>query len=178
MSASTQVALLRGINVGGHAKVAMADLRSLVADLGFGDVRTHLNSGNVVFTNNSCGPDEAASQIGEAMARRLGVEVAVLARAGEDLAGVVAANPLGSVATDPSRYFVAFFSGPPKGVIPDVEVPDRLVLLGREGYLWCPNGARDTPLTNAFLEKRLGVVSTSRNWNTVTRLLALTQDGD
>ncbi|MGH9128545.1 MAG: DUF1697 domain-containing protein [Acidimicrobiales bacterium] len=172
------MALLRGINVGSHNRVGMAELRELVSGLGFGDVRTHMQSGNVIFTSDGALPAEAESKMQTALARLLGLEVRVIVRTRQELADVVAANPLGRVAADPSRYFVAFLSATPEpersvGLEPASNEADQLVLSGREAYLWCPNGARETRLTNSFLEKRLGVAATSRNWNTVTRLLAL-----
>lgn len=175
--APTLVALLRGINVGGHNKVPMAELRELAATLGFGEVRTHLQSGNVIFTSTT-DPDQAAAQIEQALAQRLGLNIRVLVRTRDEIAAVVAANPLGFVATDPARHFVGFLSAVPDpdrlaGLHPGDHEPDQFRIIGREIYLWCPAGARETRLTNAFLEKRLAVTATARNWNTVTRLLVL-----
>src|SRR5690242_2612616 len=108
---ATHVALLRGINVGRAKRVAMADLRALVEGLGFGEVRTLLNSGNVVFT----APDTAAgaaAHIEAALAERLGVSSRVTVLAATELAAVLAGNPLTAVATDPSRFLIAILANP------------------------------------------------------------------
>jgi uncharacterized protein (DUF1697 family) len=173
-------ALLRGINVGGHKKVAMADLRSLLQDLGCADVATHLQSGNAVFSSNR---REAGLQqdIAAAIADRLGVSCAVLIRTGAELAAAVSGHPLGDEPENPSRYFVAFLSAEPAaakiGALAEMSFePDQLWVAGREAYLWCPGGAADTKLTGAMLERQLGVTATVRNWNTVTKLVSLTTD--
>lgn len=219
VSPVTQVALLRGINVGRNNRISMARLRELVEALGCEEVRTYVQSGNVVFAS-AAAPERSARDIEDSIARQLGLAVSVLVRTGDELATVVAANPLADVATDPARHFVAFLSAPPDPLrlgelLGEEHSPDRLAVdcehplarasdqLGAmsakkcsssfqerpdgecgdgrasrarrvgEVYLWCPNGARDTRLTNAFVERRLGVISTARNWSTVTRLAAM-----
>lgn len=171
------MALLRGINVGGHNRVPMAELRALVEGLGHTEVRTHLQSGNVIFTS-ARDPGRIATEIEEGLVQRLGLGIRVLVRTRDELAEVVAANPLGFVATEAARHFVGFLSAAPDpqrvaALEPADHEPDQFRVLGREIYLWCPGGARDTRFTNAFVERRLGVTATARNWNTVTRLLAL-----
>src|SRR5436190_7614221 len=101
--AGRQVALLRGINVGRAKRVAMADLRALIEGLGYGDVRTLLNSGNVVFTAPRAAPDNAAARIEKALATDLGVSARVTVLTAQELAEAVAANPLLEVADDFSR---------------------------------------------------------------------------
>ncbi|MFD0597983.1 DUF1697 domain-containing protein [Catellatospora coxensis] len=103
--------LLRGINVGGNKKIAMADLRKLVEGLGHSDVKTLLQSGNVVFSSDS--PDQAAlaAELERAIEAELGMSVGCLVRDGADLARIIAADPLGEVADNPSRQFVVFLSG-------------------------------------------------------------------
>jgi uncharacterized protein (DUF1697 family) len=172
------VALLRGINVGGHKMVPMARLRVLLAELGYRDVVTHLQSGNAVISAD--GPAAALEQdIAEAVAARLGVSCAVMVRTGAQLAAAVSVNPLGGAPENPSRYFVAFLSTPPAAAklaaLDGVSFePDTLWVRGSEAYLWCPAGAAQTKLTGAAVEKLLGVSATARNWNTVTRLAELT----
>ena len=171
-------ALLRGINVGGHNKVPMAGLRAVLTDLGYADLATHLQSGNAIFSSQA--PAAALElDIAQAVAARFGVSCAVMVRTGAELAAAVRASPLGGEPENPSRYFVAFLSKQPAArVLKQLDgvsfEPDALWVRGREAYLWCPAGAGETKLTNAALEKRLGVAATARNWNTVTRLASMT----
>jgi uncharacterized protein (DUF1697 family) len=170
--------LLRGINVGGNKKVPMADLRALLSDLGYADVATHLQSGNAVLTSDVPAAD-LERDIAAAVENRIKVSCAVLVRTGAELADAISRNPLGGEPENPSRYFVAFLSAEPAAAKADALAQtsfgsDRLWIFGREAYLWCPNGAADTKLTGALLEKQLGVRATARNWNTVTKLAELT----
>jgi len=171
-------ALLRGVNVGGHNKIAMADLRRILTDLGCADVITHLQSGNAVFSSES-GIDALAADIAGALAAQVGLTCAVMVRTSAELAGIVSGHPLGREPDNPSRYFVAFLAGAPDAAaaaaLTELDLsPERAWVVNREAYLLCPNGAADTQLTNTFVEKRLGVAATARNWNTVTKLAALT----
>ena len=171
------VVLLRGINVGRHKRVKMADLRALLEDAGYRDVRTLLQSGNVVLDTDE-DPGTVAGRIEAALAERLGFAVGVVVRTGEELAAVVAANPLGDVATDGSRHFVVFLSHALEpGALAALEsrefVPERWVARERELFLWCPAGVQDSPLMKAATDPRGGPTATARNWNTVTKLLDL-----
>ncbi len=175
----TYAALLRGINVGRNKRIAMADLRALVEGLGHESVRTHLQSGNVVFDSpkRSAKPLEAA--IEQAIAAELGMDVTVMVRRSDELAAVVAASPFGGRTHDPKQIHVAFLSEKPKtaavkGFGIEEFAPDELRVIGREAHLLYPDGYARTKLTNAVLEKQLGVRATSRNWRTVTALADLT----
>lgn len=172
-----QIALLRGINVGGHNEIGMAQLRELLSELGFAGVRTHLRSGNVVLSSDSS-PEDSARAIESALADRFGASAPVLVRSRDDLARVVAGNPLHHLVTDPAKFLVIFLSDVPdpdalRAVPPADFAPDVFAAGPREIYLWCPNGLRDTKLSHAFWEKRLGRTATGRNWNTVTKLLEI-----
>ncbi|MEU1725607.1 DUF1697 domain-containing protein [Actinomadura sp. ATCC 39365] len=178
---SRQVALLRGVNVGGRNMVSMAELRELLAGLGFEDVKTHLQSGNVVYTSGKS-PDKAAAEIEAALARDLGVPVPVLARTGTELGEILKANPLGDVAADDALHLVTFLSekpdaGPIKALDPDAFKPDVFKHVGKEIYVWCPDGVRNTKLSYSFWEKKLGVTATARNWKTVCKLHELATAG-
>ncbi|HEV3322474.1 MAG TPA: DUF1697 domain-containing protein [Solirubrobacteraceae bacterium] len=175
---SRQIALLRGVNVGGHNRVPMAHLRELMGELGYGDVRTHLQSGNAVFTAPGTPPEQAAREIEGQLASALGLGVRVLVRTVAELAQVVAANPLPDAVAEPSRLLVTFLSAPPspellRDLDPADFEPDLFGVGEREIYVWCPEGVRTIKLSYAFFERRFGVVATARNWNTVTRLLEL-----
>jgi uncharacterized protein (DUF1697 family) len=175
-----QIVLLRGINVGGNRRVAMADLRTLLARIGYGDVRTHLQSGNVIIESGHT-PERLKVAIERGLADELGLEIEVFVRTRDELAAVIARNPLGDVADNPSRYFVSFLSGKPDpSAIRAAKATDagreRFVVHGRELYAWHPDGVRDSKLAKLLAEKRLGVTATARNWNTVTKLLALADE--
>jgi uncharacterized protein (DUF1697 family) len=176
---ATHAALLRGINVGGHQRVAMADLRALLAGLGHTEVSTLLQSGNAVFSSRRKDEARLAGEIEEAIARKLKLTVRCLVRDRRDLQRVVDRNPLPARVGDPARLLVTFLSDKPdraflKAIDPRAYAPEEFGAGERELYVWSPGGLRDSKLTHAFFEKKLaGVVATSRNWNTVTRLLAL-----
>ena len=173
---TTQVALLRGINLAGRARVEMARLREVIEALGYRDVRTHLQSGNVLFSSERA-PEEAARDIEAAVAEHL-IPVPVLVRTRDELAKVVERNPLGDVATDPRRYLVTFLSASPDSRrVRELDAgdfePEVFHVAGREAYVWSPSGVRASRLSYAFWEKHFGLTATARNWNTVTKLLAL-----
>ncbi len=177
-----QIALLRGINVGGHKKVQMARLRELMEDLGYRDVRTYVQSGNVVFSGPDEPPVELARQLEVQLAATFGFEVSVVVRTRDELAEVIAANPLRHVATDSARHLVIFLVAevdPDRvaGVDPADFAPEAFHVRGREVYVWAPEGLRDSRVYKALSEKRLGGVATARNWRTVERLLALADEG-
>lgn len=172
----SQIALLRGINLGAHNRVGMAPLRELLTSLGYGSVRTHLQSGNVVLRSDTPA-GRTAERISAEVARAFSVDVPVLVRTRAELAAVVAADPLGAVATDPARYLVQFLDAEPDPrVLAAMEAavaePERYATLGREVYLWLPAGIRDSKLAAAV--NRSG--GTGRNWRTVRRLLDLADE--
>lgn len=170
------VALIRGINLGRAKRVAMAELRALVEDLGYADVRTLLNSGNVVLSAPN-GASDAAARIEAALAARLRVSARVFVLTAGELAAVVAEHPLRDIATEPSRLFVAFLGDPADR--PRLEAlarqdwtPDVMALGTRAAYLWCPDGLSASRLPEA-VGRVLGDATTTRNWTTVTKLHAL-----
>lgn len=172
-----QIALLRGINVGRNNRIAMAELRELMDGLGYTDVKTHLMSGNVVFTSPTT-PRVVAQELARAVDSELCPGIKVLVRSRAELAKVVANNPLPDAAGDGSRFLVMFLSAKVEpGVLQDIDpaefAPEEFRVANREIYLWCRNGIQDSKLSKALSEKRLGVTATARNWNTVTGLLDL-----
>jgi uncharacterized protein (DUF1697 family) len=174
-------ALLRGINVGGRKKIPMAELRALLASLGYADVVTHLQSGNAVFTAPEQSPQALAGAIAEGVTGGFGMDVKIVVRTHGELADVIRRSPLPDGPENPSRFFVAFLSAAPEADATDAMEsmsfdPDRIWISEAEAFLWCPAGAADTKLPNNFLEKRLKVTATSRNWNTVLKLAELTRD--
>ena len=170
-----QVVLLRGINLAKRRRVAMSDLRELLEEAGYEDVRTHLQSGNVILSS-PLSARKLEAQLERQLTRGLGMDVRVLVRTRPELTKVVALDPLGEVATNPSRYLVGFLS---KRLAPklarELEAAG-VVVHGREFYAWHPDGVQRSPLAKLVDDKHLGVVSTARNWNTVTKLLELLDD--
>lgn len=170
------VALLRGINVGRNRRVAMADLRGWLTDLGYDGVRTHLQSGNAVFSSRKR-RDSVRREIEARLVGETGFPIDVVVRTAEELREVVDADPLGEVATDPSRYLVSFLAAPlDRAGLPDLDPaayqPERLHVGKQEIYFWCPGGVLGSAVLPAFTHQATGV-STVRNWKTVTRLLEL-----
>ena len=168
---STYVALLRGINVGGKNKLPMAELARIFAAAGCEDVRTYIQSGNVVF---SAGPKLGPLQL----ATRLRLEVPVVIRSSAELARVVARNPFLKRRIDHDWLHVAFLADAPDrsraaSLDPDRSPGDEFVLRGREIYLHLPNGAGKSKLTNAWFDSKLATTSTIRNWRTVLTLLEM-----
>jgi uncharacterized protein (DUF1697 family) len=175
-----QIALLRGINLGPARRVAMADLRELLESLGHAEVRTHLQSGNAVFTSDEP-PDEVARRLEREIAKRLSVETDVVVRTRDELADVVRRDPFGELADDPKRYQVSFFArDPDPGAVRELEAadfsPERVVVSGREIYAWHPDGVQRSKLARILAGERFGSPGTARNWNTVTKLLALADE--
>jgi uncharacterized protein (DUF1697 family) len=174
------VALLRGINVGGNTKIAMADLRAMLTDLGFTDVATLLQSGNAVFSAKDKTEGAVVRKLDAAVHKTFGMPVRSVIRTAAELAQVVAHDPFKGVATDGAKYAVTFLSAPPpkefaSSVDPGSIAPEQMKVIGREVYMWCPEGLRDTVVGKLLTERRLGALPTTRNWNTVTKLLALAE---
>jgi len=171
------VALLRGINVGRAKRVAMADLRGLVEDLGYADVRTHGNSGNVAFSTPGATAGAAARRIELALAERVGVSSRVTVLSAAALEAAVRGNPLLDIAVEPSRLLVAF-PADPADLASLAKLarrrwdPEALALGDGVAYLWCPTGILESRVLES-VERALGDAVTTRNWSTTTKLLAL-----
>jgi uncharacterized protein (DUF1697 family) len=175
-----RVALLRGINLGPHKRVAMPALRELLAEAGFEQVRTYVQSGNVVVASDAA-PESLARELEALIADRLGFEVEVIVRTEEDLAQVVKRNPLAKVAVEPKRYQVTFLAEElePRRLeqLAGLAAPsEQFVAKGRELYAWHPDGVARSKLWAKLGSTGLGVKGTSRNWSTVTTLLAMMRE--
>jgi len=184
MSAPRQlVVLLRGINVGPHKRIRMADLRALLEGLGLEDVRTLLQSGNAVVRTAQA-PAKVAEAVKDAIDREFGFDVDVVVRTDVELEAVVAADPFGEQADDPKKYVVLFLTRKPdaaavKAVAAKADdfLPEEFRANGRELYVWCPGGLQKSPLNVALAHRRVAPVVTARNWNTVLKLRDLVRDG-
>ncbi len=176
MASPARVAvLLRGVNVGRAKRIAMSDFAALLGDLGVTDVRTLLNSGNAVGTSDLA-PTRLAPAVGSAIEERLGFTCDVVVRTREEVAAVVAHDPLAKVATDPSRYLVVFLSASPtEAAVATLSAldlaPEEWVLEGRELYLWMPAGVAESAMSKHLAKGVLGVTWTGRNVATVRKIL-------
>jgi uncharacterized protein (DUF1697 family) len=175
---ATYVALLRGINVGGNNKVPMKGLAEMFSSLGHRDVVSYIQSGNVVFTTASSSMPSLAAALEREITTTFGVKSVVLLRTHSELESVVNNNPFLVEGADLSKLQVTFLDeAPGKSVLdeidPDVCAPDQFVVRKREIYSHCPDGFGRSKLVG-YLERRLETQrATTRNWNTVTKLLAL-----
>ena len=176
--ASTHVALLRGVNVGGKNLLPMTELAGLFEAAGCARVRTFIQSGNVLLAAPAALarrlPDEIAARVED----RHGLRLRVIVRTAAELRRVASRNPFLRSGADPKRLHVAFLSAVPGRAAvarldPARSPPDAFAVRGSEVYLSLPNGAGRTRLSNDYLERTLGTASTLRNWNTVVRLAAL-----
>jgi uncharacterized protein (DUF1697 family) len=176
----TYAALLRAVNVGGRNRVPMAELRTLLTQLGLEDVTTYVQSGNVVFRSRSGSASTLAAEIEKQIAGAFGVRATVLLRTPAQLRKIAGANPFLAEESDPLRLHVAFLDAAPAAkakaqLDPQRSPPDRFSVRGSEIYLHLPNGAGRSKLTIDYFERRLGVRGTARNWKTVTKLLELVE---
>ena len=178
---SLHIALLRGINVGGHAMLAMADLRELLTALGFRDVRTLLQSGNAVFSGGARGGAKLEAQLEKETLERIGLRTAYLVRSVDEWSDVVARNPfLNEAKRDPGRLVVMFLKAAPAADAVEelraaVSGPEVIRTGGRHLYITYPDGQGRSKLTGTMIEKKLGTIGTARNWNTVLRVGALAE---
>ena len=166
----TYVGLLRAINVGSR-KLAMADLRTILTDLGASDVQTYVQSGNVVFR----APAKTASSVQDSVSEFCGFDVRVLLRSVTDLEKIIEDQPYDG---PESAWHVTFLERVPAkaavaAIDPTAFEPDTFTVAGREVFLRCPDGYGRSKLSNAYFEKKLGVAATTRNWRTVLAVAEL-----
>jgi uncharacterized protein (DUF1697 family) len=171
-AASRYAVLLRGVNVGGHAKVPMARLREIAAGLGYAEPATYLQSGNLVVSAPGATADGVGDAIAGALRRELDVDVDVMVRQRDEVDAVIAANPFGELADDPKRLQVMFLAAHPApdrvaALDGDRFAPERFELGERCVYQWFPDGVGRSKLAAAPWERWLGVRGTARNWRTV-----------
>ncbi|MGY1723358.1 DUF1697 domain-containing protein [Blastococcus sp. SYSU DS0533] len=171
------VALLRAVNLGATRRVSMPQLREVLTARGYGAVRTHLTSGNVLL-ESPLPEAELAADLSAAIAEHFALDVPVVVRTAEEMAAVLATDPLGHVATDPARYAVTFYAEPldPERVaaLPAAE-GGEYVVRGREVYVWLRDGFQHSRTAGWKWDQLLGATGTNRNWNTVRKLVELTR---
>jgi uncharacterized protein (DUF1697 family) len=177
-----QIALLRGVNVGGHNAVAMSDLRELLTELGFVGARSILQSGNLVFRCDARTGVDLERMLEMEAEKRLGLRADFLIRSCEQWRKVVARNPFRKEAErDPGHLVVMFLKSAAsekdvKAVQASIAGSEIVRGDGRHLYIVYPDGIGRSRLTNALLEKKLGIRGTARNWNTVLKLAAFADD--
>ena len=174
------VVLLRGVNLAGRNRVAMPRLREALAEAGFEDVRTYVQSGNVVLSSRAR-PSTVAAKVERAIHDEFGLDIPVVVRTRDEVAEVVGRNPLGEVATNPKRYQVTFLAEPVgRDVVERIQAEaapgEKVAVEGREIYAWHPDGVGRSKLATLLSGKKLGVTATARNWTTVTKLLELADE--
>jgi uncharacterized protein (DUF1697 family) len=170
----THVALLRGVNVGGKNSLPMKDLARMFADAGCTDVRTYIQSGNVIFRTPRTASG-IADKITAAIEKRFGFRVPVILRTSEQLLQTIRGNPFLAGGVDAKWLHVYFLADPPKaGTIASLDparsAPDAFHVLGQEIFVHLPNGMARTKLTNAYFDSKLSTTCTARNWATVLKL--------
>ena len=174
-SPQTFAALFRGINLGGKNKVPMRELAALFGSLGHEDVVTYIQSGNVVFTSAGRDTKRLTAAIEAAVGEQFGLDVRVVLRTHAELEEIETACPFDDA------VHVVFLDRPPaaadvEALDPDRSPGDSFAVAGSEIFLNLPRGAGRTKLTLAWFERRLGVVGTQRNWNTLLKLIAMTAE--
>lgn len=175
----TFIALLRGVNVGGHGAIAMADLRDFLAALGFVDARSLLQSGNLVFRAKDGPLADLENRLERQAKRRLGLDTSFFVRTADEWKAAVAENPFPAEARrDPAHLVVYFLRDSPQeqsvaALGSAIAGPEVVRARGRHLYAVYPDGIGTSKLTLGLIERKLGTVATGRNWNTVTKLDAL-----
>jgi uncharacterized protein (DUF1697 family) len=158
--------------------MAMSDLRETFGSLGCDDVVTYIQSGNVLFSTTTKSEEDIVEAIEHRIAHDFGDSPAVLLRTVADLRRIGSKSPYAKKNADPARHHVTFLNEAPsktalKALVLPASGKDELVVDGREVYVYTPDGYAGTKFSGTFIERRLGVVSTTRNWNTVTKLCEL-----
>jgi len=176
------ISMLRGVNLGPHNRIKMEALRALYESLGFEGVRTHVQSGNVVFRTKETSVTKVATKIEDAIEKKFKFRPAVIVRTTEDLRKAVARTPFDSNRKlEPSKILVTFLASEPppdtRGNLARFQShPEELHLKGRELYIYFPNGAGRTKLPWSSVEKFLKVTGTARNWNSVLAMLEMAEE--
>jgi len=172
------ISFLRGVNMTGHNSVKMADLLALYLKMGFSDAETYIQSGNVVFTDSgNISPSAFSKTIEQAILQKFNYVIPAMIRTSEELTELLSTNPfLGEPDFNPAKMAVIFLHEKPSDSqllkVADVDYPpDKFKIIGRDIFIFCPNGFGRTKLYTNFFEKKMGVTGTARNWKTITTIL-------
>ncbi|MFK7749364.1 MAG: DUF1697 domain-containing protein [Kordia sp.] len=168
------IAILRGINVSGSKKLPMAELRELLAKLGFENIQTYIQSGNVVFKSSQKDQEKIGSQIAEAIKKQYDYEVPVLVKTIAQWKTAIVNNPF--TEEDISKQAITFLASIPEETTIDIDGKgDQFKIVHSEVYLYCPNGFGRSKLSNNLFERKLKTQATTRNWRTIYKLLDLAE---
>lgn len=176
---ATYVALLRAVNVAGRNQVAMSDLRGMLTDLGFDDVKSLLQSGNLIFKTGAGAGAAIEARLEAETTKRLGVKTAYIVRTAKEMDAVIANNPFPAEAErDPGHLVVVFLKDAPTASAVEalraaIKGPELVQAKGKHAYIVYPDGIGRSRLTSALIDARLGSQGTGRNWNTIVKLAAL-----
>lgn len=173
------ISILRGINVGGNRKILMADLKAMYEDLGFTNVSTYIQSGNVIFNTSNTNPRKLEDKIKNSIADKFGFDVPVIIRSIEEMKQVVSENPfLNNAYFDPKKLYVTFLSASidsvhENNIIPQDYLPDQFKILGQHIYVYYAEKISSSKLIQSLFEKQYKVTATTRNWNSVNKLVEI-----
>jgi uncharacterized protein (DUF1697 family) len=176
------ISMLRGVNLGGHNKIKMDALRALYESLKFEDPRTYIQSGNVIFRSKEKNTATLAKKIQTAIERSFGFRPEVILRTPDELRSAIAATPFPAHRNlHPSKILITFLAADPgpeaqSTLLTFKAYPEELHLKGRELYIYFPNGAGKSKLPWSKLDKLLQTTGTARNWNSVTKMLAIAEE--
>ena len=174
--------MLRGVNVGGHNRIKMDVLRDLCSSLKLEDPRTYVQSGNVIFRTKGKNAASLSKKIQNAIEKECGFRPAIVLRTADELRRAIAANPFASRKdVEPGKLLLTFLAGDPSPEAPTTllkfkDYPEEMHLQGRELYIYFPNGAGKSKLPWSNVEKLLKTAGTARNWNSVTKMLAIAEE--
>jgi uncharacterized protein (DUF1697 family) len=181
MRMPTFVSLFRGINVGGHKPIRMDELKDLYESLGFKDVVTYIQSGNVVCTSDDTDLAQLPKQIEDGFAQKFGFHAKVMVRTSDEFREIIANNPFQNQPMKESKWVVVLFLATrlESSALEDLQKtyvgPEELYLIGQEVYIYYPNGIGRSKLSHTLLEKKLKTIGTARNWNTILQLQKMIQ---
>ena len=170
----TYISMLRGINVSGHKMIKMEALRNLYTQLNFKNVQTYIQSGNVIFQSTEKNINKLEQKIADKILEEFGFDVPIMVKSKADFENVIHHNPFPN--EDLSKVHVTFLCENPQPenglkISHTAFLPDQFVIIENSIYLFCPNGYGKTKLNNTFLENKLKVIATTRNWKTINELL-------
>ena len=173
---TTYISILRGINVGGHRMIKMDALKQMFAGIGFQNIQTYIQSGNIVFQDKKADPQKLEKKISKAITEKFGFDVPVIVKEFSELKQIISDNPfLKDKTKDLAHFHVTFLSNHPgHESYNKIEAipyqPDEFHLVEKAIYLYCPNSYSNSKLTNGFFETKLKVTATTRNWKTTNEL--------
>ena len=176
---TTYISILRGINVSGHNIIKMAALKEMYEKLGFSDITTYVQSGNVIFKSKTTESKKLEQTISHEIEKEFGFQIRVIVLTAESLETIINQNPfVDDNKKEPSFMHVTFLSEPPQAfdcenIVSKKAPEEEMFFTGHAVYLYCPEGYGQTKLSNNFLEKKLKVGATTRNWKTTTKLLEI-----